>query len=108
LGVRRHGIENCGHGRLEENVFIWETADGQIAAGLNREGPGEAFLQVHPALRTPELEGEMLAVAEKRPATDDRNGGHGLHVFAEEGKQIPRDARNDRLGPVSRQSLSRP
>jgi len=39
-----------GHGRLEEDVFIWETTDGRIAAVLNREGPGNAFLQVHPGL----------------------------------------------------------
>jgi len=31
-------------------VFIWETTDGRIAAVLNREGPGNAFLQVHPGL----------------------------------------------------------
>ena len=57
---RWHGVENMGHGRLEEDVFMWETPDarmpsGQIAAVLNREGPGEAFLQVHPGLRTLEL-----------------------------------------------------
>ena len=50
---RWHGVENLGHGRLEEDVFIWETADGRIAAVLNREGPGEVYLQVHPHLHSP-------------------------------------------------------
>lgn len=72
---RWHGIENCGHGRLDRDVFIWETGDGQIAAVLNREEPGDAFLQIHPGQRTPELEEEMVVVAEKHlsiPASDGR------------------------------------
>ena len=65
---RWHGIENMGHGKLENDVFIWETADGHIAAVLNRVGPGDAFLQTHPGFRAPELEEEMIAVAEKHLA----------------------------------------
>lgn len=49
---------------LEENVFIWETDDMQIAAVLNPEGHGQAFPQIHPNFRTAELEGEMAAMAE--------------------------------------------
>ena len=72
---RWHGAENLGHGRLEEDVFIWETAGGQIAAVLNPEGPGDVFLQVHPGLRTRELEEQMLEVAEKHPAFSSQTGG---------------------------------
>ena len=61
---RWHGIENLEQGPLEEDVFIWETAQGHMAAVLNAEGRGEAFLQVHPRLRTQELEEEMVALAE--------------------------------------------
>ena len=64
---RWHGIENMGDGRLERDVFIWETTDGQIAAVLNRESAGEATLQVHPGRRTPELEQEMIAAADEIP-----------------------------------------
>ena len=45
----------------EENIFIWETEDGQIAAVLNPEGRGQAFLQVRPELHTTELDEEMIA-----------------------------------------------
>jgi mycothiol synthase len=45
---RWHGIENMGDGQLERDVFIWETSDRRIAAVLNREGAGEAYLQVRP------------------------------------------------------------
>jgi mycothiol synthase len=55
---------------IENLVFLWQAADGQIAAVLNPEGRGEAHLQVHPELRTPALEEEMLAVAEERLAVD--------------------------------------
>ena len=58
---RWHGIENCNLCASVGSVTsIWETADGRIAAVLNPEGRGEAFLQVHPGLRTPELEKEMI------------------------------------------------
>ncbi|MGD9403595.1 MAG: GNAT family N-acetyltransferase [Anaerolineae bacterium] len=63
---RWHGVANCGGcGPIESVIFIWETEDGEIAAVLNPEGHGEAFLQVDPLLRTPELEEEMLDVAEQ-------------------------------------------
>ncbi|MBU0492881.1 MAG: GNAT family N-acetyltransferase [Chloroflexi bacterium] len=81
---RWHGIENLGDGRLEEDVFLWELADGQIAAVLNREGPGDAFLQMHPDHRTPELEEEMLIVAEGRLAVPGDDGRRRLHVWANE------------------------
>ena len=85
---RWHGIENMGHGRLEEDVFIWETTDGRIAAVLNREGPGNAFLQVHPGLRTPELEEEMLVAAEKHLAIPGPNGRRKLCVWANENDDL--------------------
>ena len=88
---RWHGIENLGHGRLEEDVFVWETADEQIAAVLNREGPGQAFLQVHPKLRTPELEAEMLDVAEEHLAARDSEGRRKLTVWSNKGDTLRRD-----------------
>ncbi len=54
--------------RLEEKVFLWESESGQIAAVLNPEGLRQAFLQVHPAFRTPELDDEMITVAIRRLA----------------------------------------
>jgi mycothiol synthase len=88
---RWHGIENLGDGRLEEDVFIWETADGQMAAVLNRESAGAAFLQVHPARRTPELEAEMLEVAERHLAISRPGGRRKLWVMAMEGDRVRRE-----------------
>ncbi len=77
---RWHGIRNCGHGSID-GITIWE-ADGRIAAVLNPESPGEAFLQVDPELRTPELEQEMVAVAEGTLSVPSPEGGREVHVWA--------------------------
>ena len=63
---RWHCIENCNHsGPVEEVTFLWETQDGQLAAVLNPEETGVVYLQMHPALRTRELEEEMVELAEE-------------------------------------------
>jgi mycothiol synthase len=71
---RWHVAANCqDRDSIDDLVFLWEAADGRIAAVLNAEDPGDAHLQVHPELRTPELEDEMLGVAEEHLA-GDRDG----------------------------------
>lgn len=81
---RWHGIENCNAvDSLDDVIFIWETDNGQIAAVLNPEHRGEAYLQTHPHYRTRELEEEMLAVAEDRLAVAV-NGHKKLRVWAHE------------------------
>lgn len=88
---RWHGIDNLGHGRLEEDVFIWETADGYLASVLNREGTGDVYLQVHPGVRTPELEEEMITVAENHLAVPGPNGQRRLRVWCNEHDVVRRD-----------------
>ncbi len=65
---RWHGILNLRDGQLETDVFLWHAADGELVGVLNREEAGNAYLQVHPHLRTPELEDAMIALAEERLA----------------------------------------
>ncbi len=59
---------------LEENVFIWETEQGQIAAVLNPEGRGQAFPQIHPGFRTAAFEEKMVALAEERLSSAGQDG----------------------------------
>lgn len=66
---RWHVAANCGAAPIEEGIYLWETEDGRIAAVLNPEDPGHAYLQVDPRVRTPELEEEMLSLAEERLKT---------------------------------------
>jgi mycothiol synthase len=63
---RWHLIDNCQIcDPLESVIFMWETEDSEIAAVLNAQSRGEAYLQVDPRLRTSELEEQMLDVAEQ-------------------------------------------
>jgi mycothiol synthase len=67
--ARWHSCLNCADVRLEDVAWLWET-DGQIIAMLMPDGGrGEAHMSVHPGLLTPELEEEMLTVAEAHLAT---------------------------------------
>jgi mycothiol synthase len=66
---------------LEENVFIWETGVGQIAAVLNPEGHGHAFPQIHPDFDTLELKDEIIAVAEERLTTTGKDGRKRLWLW---------------------------
>jgi ribosomal protein S18 acetylase RimI-like enzyme len=112
---RWHGNENIEHEQLEEVIFIWETLDKQIVAVLNPEGKGEVFLQVHPSLRTPELENEMLIVAEKHLAVPGADGRRKLRVWANEADALRRQilegrgyARRGRPEYQRRRSISIP
>lgn len=79
---RWHIQENIFRFNLAEAVFLWEHAD-QLAAVLNADNPGEAFLQIHPALVTEDLQAEMLDVAEGRLAATQPDGKRTLHVWAD-------------------------
>ena len=68
---RWHVLLNCHEiTSLDGLIYIWETADGQIAAVLNNEDPGQAYLQVHPDHRSKELETEMVILAEEKLAVE--------------------------------------
>ncbi len=85
---RWHTVANCGQSL--DNLFLWETRDGEIAAFLTTEGGGDAFLNVHPEARTASLEDEMVAVAEKHLAVPC-TGGPSLVVAAREGDTLRED-----------------
>ena len=88
---RWHVVENCrACNAIEDVTFIWETPDDRIAAVLNPEGRGEAHVQVHPGLRTPELEEAMLDVAEQRLSEQRPDGRSRLVVFADNGDAMRR------------------
>ncbi len=79
---RWHGILNLGDGKLESDVFLWETADGQLAGVLNRENSGHAFLQVHPSLKTADLEEQMIIQAEESLRRRLEHGERALWVWS--------------------------
>lgn len=67
---------------LEEIIFFWETTNGKIVAVLNPEDQGNAFMQVHPAFKTKELEDEMIVLAEERLPVMG-NGKKNLYMWAD-------------------------
>jgi hypothetical protein len=83
---RWHGIMNLDQGQLEKDVYLWETEEGQIVAVLNPESVGQAFLQIHPAYKTTDLEeqncspdvghpgGHFIRMSQMRTATVTRPG----------------------------------
>jgi len=97
-----HGVANLEQGPLTEKVFLWETPDGELAAVLNAEGRGNAYLQLHPDLRTEEFEAEMISVAEERLWTVAKDGSNKVGVWANEGDTLREgilESRGYRLRP---------
>jgi mycothiol synthase len=63
---RWHMVETVGVvDSVETAIFLWETAAGRLAAVLNADNRDEAILTIHPDFHTPELEDEMIDVAER-------------------------------------------
>jgi mycothiol synthase len=80
--ARWHTVLNCAELSLEDVAYLWEQ-DGELIAFMMPDGgPGEAFLNVHPILRTAQLEEEMLTVAEERLARTTQEGKRRLVVWA--------------------------
>ena len=68
---------------LEESIFFWETETREVAAILNPEGKGQAYLQIHPKYRTPELVEEMIVTAEEHFKHPNREGKMRVLVFSD-------------------------
>jgi len=77
---RWHVNENIFKLNLSEAVFLWEI-DGQIAAVVNADSPGEAFFQVHPVLGVEISTAEMLDVAERNLSNTNDDGKQALIVW---------------------------
>lgn len=82
--ARWHTCLNCAHVTLDEVAYLWEAGDEIIAFLMPDGGRGEAHLNVHPHLRTPELEEEMISVAEERLYSLRPDGARKLHIWSPE------------------------
>jgi len=79
---RWHTAMNCAKVRLEDVAFLWEDDGEIIAIAMPDGGPGEVHFLVHPALTSPELEEEMLAVAEEHLPKVNPDGSRKLFAWA--------------------------
>mgnify|MGYP000860837960 FL=1 len=79
--TRQHILLNCTKLHLDDVAYIGEV-EGKIAAFIVADGDmGEAHFSVHPSFRTPELEEEMLKVAEEH-LSEEINGSRSLRLWA--------------------------
>lgn len=88
---RWHVNENIFRFDLSAAVFLWETGEGRLAAVLHPDAAGEAFLQVHPAFRSAELEVAMISTAETQFAVTQADGCQRLVIWAHETDALRRD-----------------
>lgn len=88
---RWHVNENIFKFNLEAAVFLWETTDRKLVAALHPDGTGEAFLEVHPEFRCPELEVEMMSVAETQFAVTQPEGRQQLTLWAHANDSMRQD-----------------
>jgi len=89
---RWHFIENCQVcSPLDKVTWIWETSHGEIAAVLHPMTMGEAFVHVHPAFRTTELEQEIIAFAEQSLPALVRDGMRRLTILVDSGDAMRRN-----------------
>lgn len=83
---RWHMVATCGQ-RLS-NALFWETTAGElVAVAVSESGGGDAFLSVHPDVRTAELEDTLVAAAE-RLLTSPTERGRLLIVPTREGDRV--------------------
>jgi hypothetical protein len=85
---RHYANETFFHFALEAVVFLWEAGDGRLTCVLNPGRPGEAWLQVDPTYDTPELEVDMINVAETQYALRQRNGTQKLAIWSPQTNRV--------------------
>ena len=88
---RWHFIQTCETEPMTQVAFLWETQDGRLVAVLHPIVKGEAYLQVHPHFRSPELEDEMLACAENHLWGAYDAGERRLYTLADEDDDLRRE-----------------
>jgi ribosomal protein S18 acetylase RimI-like enzyme len=82
--TRWHIYPNVHSLKMEEVVSFWEKPDGSIvAAMLPDDGYGDAYLQVHPAMRSAELEEELIVAAQRLLSRSDTQGRNRIEIWAD-------------------------
>jgi mycothiol synthase len=88
---RWHVNENIHQFNLNAAIFLWENSEGCLAAVLNPDSKGEVFLQVHPAYHTPDLDIDMMSVAETQFAITQPEGKQHLLAWVHESDHLRQD-----------------
>lgn len=112
---RWHVNENIFRFDLRAAIFLWQDGGGRLVAVAHPDGKGEAVLQVYPAFHTPELDVELMGVAEMQFATTRPDGRQRLVIWAHQSDALRQDllrrrgyARGDHPEHQRRRSLEQP
>lgn len=73
---------------MEKAIQFWETSDGDLAAFIVPENPGEATFNIHPRYDTAELLEEMFSVALAQYGRTQDNKSHQLTTWIPENDLI--------------------
>ncbi len=92
---RWHLIKTVGTEPMQQVTFLWETADGQLAATIHMID-SEAYPAVHPRFRCPQLENEMYACAEEMISAINPGGRRTLLALADEDDSLRREVLGSR------------
>jgi GNAT superfamily N-acetyltransferase len=79
--ARWHMCLNVANVRLEDIAHLWENDGRLIAFTMPDGGFGEAYFCVDPSLDTPELQAEMLRVAQEHLAETAPDGARRLCIW---------------------------
>ncbi len=83
--LRWHFYENCHIcAPLEEMTTLWEDGSGKVVAVLHSLDPYEAFIHIHPAFRTPQLEKEIILYAESSFSNFLPDGSRRMYIPVDE------------------------
>ena len=94
---RWHFVENLQSSPPPSDVLhLWESAEGRIAAVLHPFGTNEAFPAIHPAVRTAQLEHEMIGLAEERFTVPDAGGRRRMYIMTDAADTLRADVLRDR------------
>jgi len=83
---RWHWLENVVE-RSPDELWLWETAGGEIVAVLNQGDPGVCHLHIHPDHRTAALWSDMIAAAEREYVAPMCDGQRAVCVWTMEGDE---------------------
>jgi mycothiol synthase len=92
---RWHLIKTVGTHPMEQVTFLWESTDGSLGATLYTIN-SEAYLAVHPRMRSAELENEIFACAEQNLCRINPADQRTLFVLADEDDPLRKEVLQSR------------
>jgi GNAT superfamily N-acetyltransferase len=89
---------------IDQVMFLWETTSGRLGAVLHPFGMNEAFLAVHPEFRSPDLEHEMIDLAEDKFSILSDQGERKMYITADDGDMLRQKVLTER-GYIQRDQM---